>query len=118
MEIKRNITERNTPNMLYLSLDWSQLSYGVLVQGRYSLTFINTIRVTQNSSVRNIYGYANSNINKLNNLLLFNKTYDLHDLLKLSKEINMPNQSNSYFIERVQELDANNCYMLQHKIYK
>ena len=74
------------------------MSYGVLALGRCSLTFINTIRVAQNRNVRNIYGSANSVIYKINNLLPFNETYDLYVSLKLSSEIKIPIQSNSYFI--------------------
>ena len=106
----KEVLPKETLRMLYLSLGWSQLSYGVLAWGRCSLTFINKIRVAQNRIVRNIYGSANFDVYKSNNLLPFNETYDLYALLKLFKEIKMPNQSNSYFIERVQELQTNHNY--------
>ena len=96
--------------MLYLPLGWSQMSYGVLAWGRCSLTFIKIIRVVQNLIVRNIYGSENSNIYKLNNLLPFKETYDLYAILKLLKVNKLSNQSNSYFIGRVQELQINHNY--------
>ena len=81
------------------------INFNLILDRRCSPTLIIKICVEQN--IRNSYGSANSNIYKLNNLLPFNETYDLNALLKLFKEIKLPNQSNSYFIERVQELQTN-----------
>ena len=69
------------------------------------------IRVARNRIVRNIFGSGNYSTYILNNLFPFNETYHLYLLFKLFKKIKMPNKSNSYSIERVQQLQTNHNYI-------
>ena len=83
----RDILSKSPLRMLYLSLGWSQLTYGVLAWGRGNLVSINKIKSAQNQILKTIYGYHDNSIYKASNLLTFDETYEWLGLIKLYSEL-------------------------------
>ena len=77
--------------MLYLSLAWPQLTYGILSWGRCGLGGIAKIIKAQNKIVKLIFGSSVQSTYISNSIFQFQKAYDYFAAIKLYREIN--NQS-------------------------
>jgi len=76
---------------MFLSLAWSQLSYGILASVRGGVTVIKRLEAVQHRLVRNMYGSSS--------LGLYESSF--FALVKLFNEINKIDDS-SYFNERLE----------------
>ena len=102
----KEIVHKTTLRMLYLSLAWSHLTYGVLAWGRGNLVSLNKLQNAQNKLVKIIYGSHNNSIYQLNNLLRVTDTYDFFALIKLFSELNVSSSQETYFAERIQNIQT------------
>ena len=106
----KDVLPKRTLRMLYLSLGWSQINYGILAWGKGNKTYTKKVCLAQNRIVRNLYGSTNFSIYKRHDLLPFDETYELNALIKLYKELKMTNMTNPYFIRRIQDIQPDHNY--------
>ena len=84
---------------LYLALGWSHISYGIVIWGKSSLTYINKIQSLQNKIIKNIFGNHNDETFRSNSLIKFVDAFDYFAGIKLYKELN--SSVVPYFSERI-----------------
>ena len=101
----RDYIPRKVLRMLYLSLGWSYLTYGIVVWGKSSITFGNKIQAMQNRIMRSIFGSSDKQIYKTNYLLNFEQSYMYFAVIKLYKEINT--NITPYFSNRIASFQSN-----------
>ena len=106
----RDILSKLSLRMIYLSLGWSQLTYGVLAWGRGNTVSINKIKAAQNKILKSIYGSYAPAIYRVGNLLTFDETYEWLALLKLYSEFKTVPRSSSYFNSRIESFQVNHNY--------
>ena len=94
--------------MVYQSLVFSHLSYGVIVWGKSSVGNELKIKATQNRIIRQIYGSAGSEIYSNYKILSFENLYEYFILIKLFMEFNKGDVS--YFSSKVLALQTNHRY--------
>ena len=106
----RDILSKSSLRLLYLSLGWSPLTYGVLAWGRGNSVSINKIKSVQNKILKSIYGSYASSIYRVSNLLTFDETYAWLLLIKLYSELKTDSWSSSHFNSRIESLQVNHNY--------
>ena len=101
--------------MLYMSLSWSLLNYGVLAWGKWSVTLYNKFQAAQICIVRRIYGISDCFYYKINKLMDFDETYKYLALLENFKEFKYCT-ANHFFLNRISRLQANRTYTTRFSI--
>ena len=104
----RSILSQKIRKMLYLSLAWPQLTYGILSWGRCGLGGIGKIIKAQNKIVKLIFGSSVQSTYISNSIFQFQKAYDYFAAIKLYREIN--NQSVTYFSNRIDSFQVNHSH--------
>ena len=103
-----NLVDKKVKRLLYQSLVFSRLSYGVIVWGKCAAHSLNKIKSLQNKIVKQIYGSYEIDTYCNNRILPFEHLYEFFVLSSFYAE--MYNPGIPYFSSKVQLLNFNSRY--------